>query len=181
MQRLVRASSVESGRPVPPAIIVSDTDATEYVSQRQASNSVRLIPFREARIPELQGLGPIAEIYNARARAQEVENARRADFPPPPESRDLKSYLGSLADWAKSFGRPQKLEDKGVWLCSSCRVYLDTLNPSENDKTNVDQLHQRLGIFPPFKRVAGINMALRKCARCNANTFSTLFAYPEAE
>ncbi|KAJ6782155.1 hypothetical protein PWT90_09080 [Aphanocladium album] len=156
----------------PPGISVSDKNAFRYLHRLQVTNPDQFTPFREARVPELLELSPEAEDYNAGAREQEDENVRRAEYPAgaPPK----QSFWGKFFDMASSLGR-DKIERKGVWLCSTCTVYLDTLNPRDRDRANVERMHARLGIWPPFKRVEGINMAVRACARCQQSNFCTLF------
>lgn len=181
IQRLFRTSGADPD-PVPPVRKGTDADAAEYmIHGQEVLNKInRFDPFREPRIPELRGLRPAAMIYNAQARAREIENAKRANAPPPPAKRTPRSFFDSFVDLAKSILH-RKPDDKGVWLCSLCTIALDTLNPPEEDRATVEGMHQRLGIWPPFKRVKGVNMAIRKCARCQNSRHATLFAYFDFE
>ncbi|KAJ3495586.1 hypothetical protein NLG97_g3285 [Lecanicillium saksenae] len=162
----------------PPGIPVSDENAVRYLHRLQVSNPDQFTPFREARVPELPELSLMAQNFNARARVQEEENVRRAERPD--EECPTRSIWGRILDIALSFG-PEKVDSKGVWLCAACTTYLDTLNPREEDRINVEKMHVKFGIWPPFKQVPGVNRTMKKCARCQKNNFCTLWAFFESE
>lgn len=181
MQRLFRRGGAVLD-PVPPVRKGTDANAADYMIHGQDKLSLdnHVDPFREPRIPELRGLRPAAMLYNAQARAREIENARRANAAPPPAKRAPRSFFDSFIDLAKSI-LYRKRDDKGVWLCSLCTTFLDTMNPPEQDRATVERIHQRLGIWPPFERVQGVNMAIRECARCKKSRYAILFAYFDFE
>lgn len=161
-----------AGRPLlPPGIDLEDSRARSYLDRLRIPKPDMLTPFREARLPELPELGPRARAYNAAVTAREDESLRRANLPQSAAS-PRRSMLDRFTDWTGML-RFRKLE-RGVWLCSPCTERLDTLNPRDEDREELDSLYHKLKIWPPFNRVENVRAAIRKCAVCQQSKYSIL-------
>lgn len=166
-----------ASRPVlPPILPIARTEAAKRFDQVQSSLG-RLNPFLQARVPGIPGLGSASK---ARAGGQQVENAGGADGTWAPQVPAKKRFMDTVSDWYTSVKRWND-EDRGVWLCTICRACLDIADPLEKDRANIEAMRQRLRLRPPFKRVPGVSMRMRKCARCHNSCYATLFARFEAE
>lgn len=138
-----------------------------------------LSPFRLPRIPELSELSEDAVQYNSNVANKEQSTIQQEDKDGGQSSgvKLIKNKVHKMMKpWKNAvFGKP------GIWLCSHCERYLDTLNPAEEDNDAIARMHQKLGIWPPFKWVPGEKMRQNACASCKRHEFTLLFEYFEAD
>lgn len=160
---------------------ICDTESIRSVtfSKEHPETTKCLSPFRLPRIPELSELSEDASQYNSNAANKEQSTIQQEDDDTGHGSgvNLIKNKVQKIMKpWKNAvFGRP------GIWLCSHCERYLDTLNPAKEDNDAIARMHQKLGIWPPFKRVPGEKMRQNTCASCKRHEFTILFEYFEAD
>lgn len=146
-------------------------------AQRQKRQ--KFSPFRLPRIPELPEISEAAAKYNSKIERLE-DDAIRQKGGSAHHGSGIKAIKGKVQKIVTPlvggvFGKP------GIWLCSHCERYLDDLTPAKEDNDAVACMQQKLGIWPPFRRVPGQEMRQRKCASCKRLEFTILFKYYEAD